>query len=114
MTEEDITVTDKAVEEIKKLFEKKGYSTENSFLRLGVKGGGCSGYSYVLLVDEDLDTGHDQVFDKGGVRVVVDSKSMLFLKGTTLDYETKLMEHGFKIRNPNETKRCSCGNSFGA
>jgi iron-sulfur cluster assembly protein len=81
-------------------------------LRLGVRGGGCSGFAYVIEFADEKGP-RDQVFEYDGVRVVVDPKSLLFLNGTTLDYETKLMGHGFKFVNPNEAAGCGCGSSFG-
>ncbi len=80
-------------------------------LRLGVKGGGCSGLSYVMRFEPDHRPS-DKVFEKDGARVFVDLKSYLYLKGMTLDWQGDLMQQGFAFINPNATKTCSCGQSF--
>jgi iron-sulfur cluster assembly protein len=77
-----------------------------------VRGGGCSGFSYAIEFADEQGP-RDQVFEFDGLRVVVDPKSLVFLNGTTLDYEVKLMQHGFKFVNPNEQTGCGCGESFG-
>ncbi|MDQ3032307.1 MAG: iron-sulfur cluster assembly accessory protein [Myxococcota bacterium] len=106
----DIDLTPKAVEMAKKSIERRG--TPTAGLRLGVRGGGCSGASYVIeFADKIRD--RDSVFEfDGGLKVVVDPKSLVYLRGSVLDYEVKLMGHGFKFRNPNEKKGCGCGESF--
>jgi len=81
-------------------------------LRLGVRGGGCSGVSYAIEFT-DKARGRDHVFEFEGLNVVVDPKSLIYLRGSVLDYEVKLMQHGFKFRNPNEKSGCGCGESFG-
>ena len=106
----DIDLTPKAVEMAKKALERRG--TPAAGLRLGVRGGGCSGASYVIeFADRFRD--RDHVFDFDGLKVVIDPKSLVYLRGSVLDYEVKLMSHGFKFRNPNEKKGCGCGESFG-
>ncbi len=109
-TELAVQVTPKAVEKAKEALAKRG--TPEALLRLGVRGGGCSGFSYVIEF-ADKQGPRDQVFDFDGLRVVVDPKSLVFLNGTTLDYEVKLMQHGFKFVNPQEATGCGCGESFG-
>ncbi|UJR79836.1 HesB/IscA family protein [Sandaracinus amylolyticus] len=106
----DIDLTPKAVEMAKKAIERRG--TPTAALRLGVRGGGCSGASYVIeFADRIRD--RDRVFEfDGGLKVVVDPKSLVYLRGSVLDYEVKLMSHGFKFQNPNEKKGCGCGESF--
>lgn len=105
----DIDLTPKAVEMAKKSIERRG--TPAAGLRLGVRGGGCSGASYVIeFADKIRD--RDHVFEFDGLKVVVDPKSLVYLRGSVLDYEVKLMSHGFKFRNPNEKKGCGCGESF--
>ena len=87
------------------------------YLRMGVKGGGCSGFSYFLEFDRDIDAKYDRTFEVDGVKVVVDRKSMLFLAGTTLDYTGDLHvigEGGFTFENPNAKRSCGCGTSFQA
>ncbi len=104
-----ITVTPKAALKAREALVKRG--TPQAMLRLGVRGGGCSGFSYVIEFAEEP-SARDRVFEFDGVKVVVDPKSLIFLNGTTLDYETKLMSHGFKFVNPNEKTSCGCGESF--
>ncbi len=106
---DEITLTAKAIEMAKKAIEKRGTPTEG--LRLGVKGSGCSGLSYVIeFADKIRDK--DRVFEFDGLKIVVDSKSLIYLRGSTLDYEIKLMQHGFKFVNPNVKSECGCGESF--
>jgi len=110
-----ITVTPRAVEVIKKQIGKRG--KPNTALRLGIRGGGCSGFSYVIEFHDGEPRPKDNVYDyvaEDGtpVRVVVDKKSLVFLNGTTLDWEQTLMQQGFKFVNPNEKTSCGCGHSF--
>jgi iron-sulfur cluster assembly protein len=103
-----IHVTPKAVDKIRQAFAKQGVS---GGLRLGVLGGGCSGLSYQFKFDTKP-RANDHVFEYGDVKVFVDPKSMLFLKGMTLDYKESLMQSGFAFENPNAQKSCGCGTSF--
>jgi len=105
----EIRLTPKAIEMARKSIERRGVPTEG--LRLGVKGGGCSGVSYVIEFADKI-RGRDHVFDFEGVKIMVDPKSLIYLRGSVLDYEVKLMQHGFKFRNPNEKAGCGCGESF--
>jgi iron-sulfur cluster assembly protein len=86
---------------------------ETVFLRMGVKGGGCSGMSYLLEFDSEKGP-HDKEFDLDGVKVVVDKKSYLYLNGTTLDYVTQGLTGGFTFVNPQAKSSCGCGTSFSA
>jgi len=86
--------------------------TPESYLRLGIKGGGCSGFSYVLKYEDDPPRDRDVVFEEHGVKIVVDKKSLIYLNGATLDWEKTLMKQGFKFINPNEKSSCGCGHSF--
>jgi iron-sulfur cluster assembly protein len=105
----DIDLTPKAVEMAKEALERRG--TPSAALRLGVRGGGCSGASYVIEFADKIRE-RDHVFRFDGLDVVVDPKSLVYLRGSVLDYEVKLMSHGFKFQNPNEKKGCGCGESF--
>ncbi len=110
-----ISVTPKAVEMIKKQVQKRG--TPNTALRLGIRGGGCSGFSYVIEFHDGEPRPKDNVYDylaEDGtpVRVVVDKKSLVYLNGMTLDWEQTLLQQGFKFVNPNEKTSCGCGHSF--
>jgi len=105
-----IKVTEKAASEIKRLMEKE---TPESFLRVQVVGGGCSGMSYKLGFDTRR-TETDKLFEDQGVRVLVDPKSYLYIAGTTLDFSDGLQGTGFNFVNPNAKKSCGCGSSFSA
>jgi iron-sulfur cluster assembly protein len=106
-----VTLTENAVKEVKRLME--GQNLENAGLRMGVKGGGCSGLSYTLGFEPEIRE-QDQVFEIDGVKVLVDSKSLLYLEGVSLDYVNGLNGSGFKFVNPNANKSCGCGSSFSA
>lgn len=106
-----IEITETAVSQVKQLIESQG--NPELKLRMGVKGGGCSGMSYTLQLDTQQREG-DEVFQFDGVTVVVDVKSYLFLNGTKLDYVEDIMGGGFKFENPNAQRSCGCGSSFGA
>ena len=106
-------VTERAVNRIRAAMTKEGISAEEGGLRLGVKGGGCSGLSYSITFDTHPRE-RDRIFEFGGVRVFVDPKSFVYLHGVTLDYEETLMRQGFNFINPNSTRSCGCGTSFSA
>lgn len=106
-----ITLTDAAIKEVKRLINVQGI-TEGG-LRLGVKGGGCSGLSYTINFDEKIGQ-YDQVYEFDGVKVIVDAKSAIYLQGTQLDYQKDLLSGSFKFVNPNANKTCGCGESFSA
>jgi iron-sulfur cluster assembly protein len=106
-----ISVTEAAAEEVKRLLEKDGKTDWG--LRVGVKGGGCSGLSYSMSFEKGGGE-HDKEFTEGGVKIIVDPKSYLYLNGMTLDYTNELVGGGFKFVNPNATRSCSCGQSFSA
>ncbi len=105
-----IRVSPGAVDYARQKLEKRG--TPDAAIRLGIKGGGCSGYSYVIEFSDDPPRDRDRVYEYEGVRFYVDKKSLIYLAGTTLDYERTLMFQGFKFRNPNEASSCGCGHSF--
>ena len=105
-----ITVSEKAVVYIKDLMEKEQHAP-GTFVRVGVKGGGCSGLEYVLKFETTEEEG-DQIFEDKGIKVVVQMKSLLYLYGTELDYSDGLNGKGLFFNNPNATRTCSCGESF--
>jgi len=105
----EIRLTQKAVEMAKKSIERRAQPTAG--LRLGVRGGGCSGVSYAIEFADKI-RARDHVFEFDGLSIVIDPKSLIYLRGSVLDYEVKLMQHGFKFRNPNEKTGCGCGESF--
>ncbi len=104
-----ITVTDSAASKVKELLDQE--NDEALALRVAVRPGGCSGFSYEMFFDSEL-TSDDQTIDYGGVRVVVDPTSAQLLKGATLDYKDGLQQAGFSIDNPNAQRTCGCGQSF--
>ena len=105
-----ITVSSSAKEHIESLLQDESRAP-GTFLRVGVKGGGCSGLEYQLKFDSESKDG-DQVFEDKGVKVVVDMKSLLYLYGTELDWSGGLNGKGFVFHNPNASRTCSCGESF--
>jgi len=107
-----IQISDTAAHKIRSLMAKQGI--EEGGLRVGVKGGGCSGLSYTFAWERAARFG-DQVFEgPEGAKIFVDKKSLLFLDGTVLDYDTNLLSKGFVFNNPNAKSTCGCGSSFGA
>ena len=106
-----IQLSNPALERVRGILAQQG-DPSDLYLRLGVKGGGCSGFSYVLEFDQDVDAKYDRCFDFSGVKVVVDRKSLLFLAGATLDYTGELLGQGFEFKNPNANRECGCGTSF--
>ena len=114
MTATDVTpkatvqVTPKAIEKIRQTFEREGVF---GGLRLGIMGGGCSGLSYQFKF-ETKPRERDNIFDFDGIKIFIDPKSLIYLRGLTLDYKESLMQSGFVFENPNASKSCGCGTSF--
>jgi iron-sulfur cluster assembly protein len=107
-----ITISQTAAHKIRTLMARQGVT--DGGLRVGIKGGGCSGLSYTFAWEKQARTG-DEVFEgPEGARIFVDRKSLLFLNGTVLDYDTSLISKGFVFNNPNAKSTCGCGSSFGA
>jgi iron-sulfur cluster assembly protein len=111
-----IKITQAAVDAIEQQVKKRGVA--NTALRVGIRGGGCSGFSYIVEFYDGEPKPRDVVYDLTAtngapVRVVVDKKSLLYLNGATFDWEKTLMRQGFKFVNPNEKSSCGCGTSFG-
>ena len=105
-----VRVTATAVEYAKERLKKRG--TPEAAIRLGVKGGGCSGFNYVIEFSDDAPRSRDTVSEFGGVTFYVDKKSLLYLNGSTLEYVNTVMYQGFKFLNPQEASSCGCGHSF--
>jgi iron-sulfur cluster assembly protein/iron-sulfur cluster insertion protein len=104
-----ITLTDDAAGKVKELIQEEGDAA--LALRVAVRPGGCSGFSYEMFFDTDV-ADDDQTADYGGVKVVVDASSVMLLEGATLDYKDGLQDAGFAIENPNAQNTCGCGSSF--
>jgi iron-sulfur cluster assembly protein len=107
----EIRVTEKAQKEIKKIMNDNNVP-ESYGLRVGVKGGGCSGLTYTLNFDETSKEG-DSIIESNDIKIFVDGKSLFYLLGTELDFSDGLNGRGFRFNNPNVTKSCGCGESFG-
>ena len=108
-----ITLTPRAAEEVKKIMADQKLD-EQTVLRVGVSGGGCSGFMYKLAFDKQFDAAADSKYEQHGVPIVVDKKSALYLDGTTVDFFDGLEKRGFTFENPNAVKSCGCGSSFQA
>lgn len=106
----NINISDKAATEIKKAMAENKVPMDFG-LRMGVKGGGCSGFTYVLGFDENP-RDFDKIINSNGVKVFVDEKSIPYLSGVILDYEDSLNGKGFTFANPNASRTCGCGHSF--
>jgi iron-sulfur cluster assembly protein len=106
-----ISLTDKAAQKVKEILVNEN-KTDHA-LRVGIKGGGCSGFSYTMDLDS-IFSDNDQVFEEKGVKIVVDAKSFIYLSGTQVDYVENLSGSGFAFSNPNASRTCGCGSSFQA
>jgi iron-sulfur cluster assembly protein len=104
-----ITITDTAAREVKKQATKRG--TPEAALRVGIRGGGCTGFSYLFEWADGAPKATDKVFEKDGIKLYVDPKSYVYLDGTELDFVTSIMGYGFKFNNPNVKGSCGCGES---
>ena len=104
-----VNLTDIAAEKVSQFLTSQEPS-ENAGLRVGVRGGGCSGFQYALALDERRDGDH--VFEDHGIRVIVDEDSLQYVNGSTVDYKESLMGAGFEVNNPNVVAACGCGSSF--
>jgi iron-sulfur cluster assembly protein len=108
-----VTITEKAAKEVQRVMSEQKMP-EATILRVGVVGGGCSGFQYSLGFDTNSDPAKDELYEQHGVKVAVDRKSELFLDGTVLDFYDGLEKRGFTFNNPNAVKSCGCGSSFSA
>ncbi len=110
-TEPAVILTETAAREVHTIVEQQELDKDKIRLRVGVKGGGCSGFSYVLdLTENQKET--DEVFEQHGIKIVCDPKSLLYLNGTTVDFKDEIMGRGFVFSNPNANSSCGCGSSF--
>jgi len=107
-----ITLSEAAAKEIKSIIKDQGLSDAVA-LRVGVKGGGCSGFSYVLDLTE-AQPDNDEVMECKGIKILTDRKSFLYLNNTEIDFKDEVMGRGFVFKNPNATHTCGCGSSFSA
>ena len=106
-----IKVSETAKSKVLQLMQEDGFDPSKDYVRVGVKSGGCSGLSYDLKFDKSQIDG-DKLFENNGVKIVVDTKSFLYLIGTTLEYSGGLNGAGFVFNNPNANRTCGCGESF--
>ena len=109
-----VNLTERAAQEVRKILDDQKMDFATTLLRVGVAGGGCSGFSYALGFDTNFDPAKDSKDEVHGVGVVVDKKSALYLDGTTVDFYEGLEKRGFTFDNPNAQKTCGCGSSFQA
>jgi len=110
-TQAEIEITEKAIRQVNRIKEDNNIP-ETHGLRVGVKGGGCSGLSYQMGFDGEIKES-DTVIEKEGLKIIVDGKSLFYLSGTVLDFSDGLNGKGFVFNNPNAAKTCGCGDSFG-
>ncbi len=109
-----IQLTEAAAKEIKTIIKDQDLPAEKTRLRVGVKGGGCSGFSYLLDLTEEEPSETDEQMESNGVAILCDMKSLLYLDGTEIDFRDEVMGRGFVFKNPNATTTCGCGSSFQA
>ena len=105
-----ITFTEKGAEKVQEFLASQSTDVQTSGLRVGVRGGGCSGFQYALAFDQERPG--DEVFEDHGLRILVDGPSLPYVRGAVVDYVEGLQGAGFKFSNPNTTGSCGCGNSF--
>ncbi|HEY4895581.1 MAG TPA: iron-sulfur cluster assembly accessory protein [Solirubrobacteraceae bacterium] len=105
-----ITISDKGAEKVHEFLSSQQADVSVAGLRVGVRGGGCSGFQYQLAFDEQRDS--DIVYESHGLKLLVDRESLEFVSGSTIDYEESLQGAGFKVNNPNVVAACGCGSSF--
>ena len=105
-----ITFTDRGAEKVQEILDSQNADAATSGLRVGVRGGGCSGFQYALAFDTERDG--DQIFEDHGLRLLVDGPSLPYVRGAVVDYAENLQGAGFKVENPNVVAACGCGSSF--
>jgi iron-sulfur cluster assembly protein len=109
-----ISLSETAAREIKSIIKQQELPADATKLRVGVKGGGCSGFSYMLDLTEEPKTDGDEEMESQGLKILCDNKSYLYLNGTEIDFKDEVMGRGFVFKNPNATSTCGCGSSFQA
>ena len=109
-----IQLSEAAAKEIRTIIQQQELPSEKTRLRVGVKGGGCSGFSYLLDLTEEDPAETDEQMESHGVPILVDNKSLLYLDGVEIDFRDEVMGRGFVFKNPNATSSCGCGSSFTA
>jgi iron-sulfur cluster assembly protein len=109
-----VVLTERAAKEILRVIAEQGFPADSTWVRIGAKGGGCSGFTYVLDFDRTGPTEFDLTYPQHGVNVIVDKKSEFFMGGTMLDFNDGLLDRGFVFKNPQATGSCGCGTSFSA
>ena len=109
-----VTLSAAAAKEINSIITEQELPADKTRLRVGVKGGGCSGFSYVLDLVEEEPGEADEEFESNGIKILVDSRSALYLAGVQVDFKDEVMGRGFVFKNPNATSSCGCGHSFSA
>ena len=109
-----ISLSETAAREIKTIITQQNLPAEETKLRVGVKGGGCSGFSYMLDLTEEPASETDEVLESNGIKILCDMKSALYLSGVEIDFKDEVMGRGFVFKNPNATSTCGCGSSFQA
>ena len=107
-----ILLSEAAAKEIKDIIKQQSLPEDNTRLRVGVKGGGCSGFSYLLDLTEEAKSEGDEELESHGVKILCDMKSYLYLNGVEIDFKDEVMGRGFVFKNPNATSSCGCGSSF--
>jgi len=110
LSEAMITLTDKGAEKVREFLSAQSVVADTAGLRVGVRGGGCSGFQYALAFDEQRPG--DRVFEDKGIRLLVDGPSLPYVQGSTIDFVDGLQGAGFKVDNPNVVAACGCGSSF--
>lgn len=109
--EQAVILTELAAKEVRTIVASQELEADKVRLRIGVKGGGCSGFSYLLdLTETQKDS--DEVFEQHGIKIIIDPKSLLYLNGVTVDFKDEIMGRGFVFVNPNASSSCGCGSSF--
>lgn len=108
--EPTVVITSRAAKIMRDQLTRRG--TPQASIRFGIRGGGCTGYSYLFEFEDNQPRETDHVVVKDGVRMVIDPKSMRLLRGTTIDFETGMRGHGFRFDNPNTSDSCGCGESI--